>query len=110
MLIKSLEIAILVLILANCSCIFARSIQTRSQRTTDPLATTESVNDFTVTHFQDEIKVNDTKMYVKNTVPIMIIEIDTKRFNQKSNEIPETTRAPIKNRLEPVVRSGSIGD
>lgn len=110
MLVKILEIAILVLILANFSCIFARSIQTRLQRTSDPLITTESVNDSIISHFQDRIKVNGTEIYVKKSVPIMMIEIDTKQSNQKPNKIPETTRAPMKNHSEPVVRSGSIGD
>lgn len=110
MLVKILEIAILVLILENFSCIFARSIQTRLQRTSDPLITTESVNDSIISHFQDRIKVNGTEIYVKKSVPIMMIEIDTKQSNQKPNKIPGTTRAPMKNHSEPVVRSGSIGD
>lgn len=114
MLVKSLEIAILVLVLANFSCVFARSIQSRLQRTTVPLITTESVYNLSVSHFQDEFKVNDTdEVYVKNSVPIMVIDIDTKQIGQKPNEIPKTTRSPSQNRPgppEPVIRSGSIGD
>lgn len=113
MLVKFLEIVILVWFLANFPCIFARSIQSRLQRTSVPLITTERVNDLNVSHFQDEITGNDTQMYVKNSVPIMVIEIDAKHIGQKPNDIPKTTHSPIQNRpgpAEPVVRSGSIGD
>lgn len=115
MLLKSFQIAVLVLVLAHFYCIFARSIQTRQQRTSVPLVSTKSVYNLSVSHFQDEIKVNDTdEMYVKSSVPLMVIGIDTMHIGQKPNEVPKTTHSPTnQNRsapAEPVVKSGSIGD
>lgn len=107
MLVKSLKIAILLLVLLDFPCIFTRSIEMRTQCTPDPLqSTTESVNVHTVFHNQDDAKVNNNDIDMKNGVPMMVNEIDTKRINQKSNKISRTTRAPT----EPVVRSGSIGE
>lgn len=79
--VKSLEIVILVLALANFSRIFACSIQTRPQPTANPLNTTENVHDSTGSPFQDEIKANASEIYGRTTIPKTIIEIDTKRIN-----------------------------
>lgn len=111
MLVKFHEIVIVMLFLTNFTRILARSIQPRLQHTPGPSVTTENAIIYSFAPMQDESSDSDSEIYTKNSVPIMIIDVDGKQINEKAHEIvPAAKRSSIKIQPEPVVRSGSIGN